>query len=156
RSIDLIGRDLDESPQLRSMFACFLEEDEDAVDIGLDERARFHQRAIDMRLGREVDNDIDPTSVDAFVRLRHIRRIGDVAVKKAVIALAFVFGEVLADTRVRELVEVDDLRIVTVFREQVTDEVRADETGPAGDGISHRSDDTWRAAVPAAVVARPA
>src|ERR1041385_1567333 len=135
RAVDLIGGDLHEALQRR--LARLLEQDEDAEDVGFDERVRAHERAVDVGLGGEVDDDVDAAAIHPLVRLGHVRGLGDVAVHEAVILLPLVLGEVLADAGVGELVEVDDAGVVAVLVEQETDEVRTDETGAAGDEVTH-------------------
>ncbi len=107
------------------------------MHVGLDERAGLHQRPVDVCLGGEVHDHVHAAAVHAFVCRSDSLRLGDVALHEAVVRLSFVFGQVLADPGVRELVEVHDLRILAVLAEDEADEIRSDEAGAAGDEITH-------------------
>src|SRR4051794_13429192 len=119
------------------MLACFFEQHQNAVDVGLNERARFHQRTIDVRLGCEVDYDIDAAAVDTFVCVGDVLWLGDIAMKKAIVRLPLILRQILANAGVRQLVEVHDLSVVAVFVEKVTNEIGSDKTGTAGDEVAH-------------------
>src|SRR5260370_21847677 len=73
----------------------------------------------------------------ASIRGSNVGRIRDVAVDESVVLLAFVLSEILADAGVGQLVEVDDLRVLPIFVEQKSDEIRSDEAGAAGDEVAH-------------------
>ncbi len=87
-----------------------------------------------MRLGREVDDDVD--RVVAQSRLGQ-RAIADVAFDEVDPLLDR--GQALPVAGVREQV-VDDDMVVGMPFEPVVDEVRADEAGAAGDEESHRAE----------------
>ena len=97
-----------------------------AEHVGEDELGRAEDRAVDVRLGGEVDDRLA-----ALRRARDRVRVGDVALVELVLD-AF---EVRAVARVGQLVEDDD---VVAARGEATDEVRADEPGAAGDENPHR------------------
>ena len=81
-----------------------------------------------MRLGREVDDDVDLVLGERALRELEV---GDVALDER-----HVFGHVLADARVREQVVADDVIVWMTFA-PVAHEVRADEPGRAGDEQTH-------------------
>src|SRR5260221_10653311 len=137
RAIDLVGRDLDEALEVRCVLPGLFEQHEHAMYVSLDERAGFHQGPVDVSLSGEVDDHVDTTTVDTLVSLGDMLRFGDVAMHEAVVWPPFVLGEVLSDAGIRELVEVHDLRGIAILVEEKTNEVRADETGTAGDEVSH-------------------
>ena len=87
-----------------------------------------------MRLGREVDDDLDV--VLAQRRLRELA-IADVTLDEDDPLLDR--REALAVPRVREQV-VDDDVVVGMPLEPVVHEVRADEPGSAGDEEAHRAE----------------
>jgi hypothetical protein len=91
-----------------------------------DERVGLGDRAVDVRLGGEVDD-----RVDAVQRAGH--RVG--VLDPRVDELHVQAREVLAATGVGELVEHDDL--VAVLGQAQPDEVRADEPGAAADQELH-------------------
>ena len=66
------------------MFARLFQQHQHAVDVGLDERAGFHQRAVDVRLRGEVDHDVHAAAVHPSVRLGRVGGLGDVAVQEAI------------------------------------------------------------------------
>ncbi len=102
------------------------EQDEDAVDVGLDEGARVHERAVDVRLGGEVDDGVGVTH-----RLFNLGGVADVALNEAVAGVVLDVAQVVEVAGVGELVEVDD--IVVVMAQEPAHEVGADEAGAAGD-----------------------
>jgi hypothetical protein len=109
-----------------------LEEDVGAEDVGLDEGPRILDRAIDVRLGCEVDD-----RVAAGDRLGDRRRVGDVGLHEAHASRVRAL-EVLPAARVGELVEHDDL-VAWVRREVATHVGRADEARPAADEQLHEA-----------------
>ena len=120
-AVDLVGRDLDE---LLPRLAQVLEQHLGAAELGAAELLGAEDRAVDVRLGREVDD-----RVAAARRPGDVLRHGDVAV----VELDAV-GQVGAVPGVGQLVEDDD---VLAGAEQPLDEVRADEAGAAGDEDPH-------------------
>ena len=95
-------------------------------DVRDDELRRADDRAVDVRLGGEVDDRLA-----ALRSLRHGLRVGDVALVELVLDAV----EVGAVAGVGELVEDDHL---VAGRREAVDEVRADEPGAAGDEHAHR------------------
>ncbi len=74
--------------------------------------------------------------VDPADRVPHKRRVADVAPDERVPRVALEVRQVGRVPRVGQLVEVDDA-VVSVCREDVTDEVGADEPASAGDQQLH-------------------
>src|SRR5690348_15103097 len=116
------------------MLARVVEQDVGAEDVGLDELGGAEDRAVDMRLGREV-NDRSAT----LGRGGDGGEIGNVGLEKLDVRAV----EVGPVARVGELVEDDDL--VASCGEPLC-EVRPDEAGAAGDEDSHRQKPRGRAA----------
>src|SRR6266852_2216116 len=115
------------------MFARLFQQHQHAVDIGLNEGSRFHQRAVDVCLGGEINDHIDAIAVC----FGNVGRIRDVSVNETVILVAFVFREILANASVGQLVEIHDAGVASILAEDEADEIRSDETGTAGDEITH-------------------
>ena len=130
-AVDLVGRDLHETTEVGRLARC-VEQHERAEDVGPDEGAGALQRAVDVRLGREVDDDLRPP---------HQRPgdggVGDVAMHEAVARVVVEVGQVLAPPRVGQRVEGGDAP-VRVRVERVVDEVAPDEAGaPRDDDLNH-------------------
>ena len=91
--------------------------------IGVDERQRIHQRAVDMGLGGEVDDGV-------ALRGQRVDQPGvtDVAVHESVTGLAVELEEICQVACVCELVEDRDLHLGAPLS-QVADEIGADEPG---------------------------
>ena len=107
----------------------------------LDEGRRFEEGAVDVALGGEVDD-----GVDAGDELGDEVGVADVALDEAV-ALgerrAVDVAQVVEVAGVGQLVEVDDL-VVVVRRQEMADEVAADEAGAARDqDLPHRFLAVW-------------
>ena len=116
----------DEQEDLVTVLARRLAQHCGAAHVGVDEGERVHQRAVDVRLGREVDDRIHLAGqrVDQPC-------IADVAVDEAIALLGFELEEVAEVACVRELVEDDDLD-VGPGPPEMADEVGADESrGPS-------------------------
>ena len=121
-AVDLVGRHLHEP---LAVMTRVVEQHLRAEHIREDEFGRPEDRAVDVGLGREVDD-----RVDTVRRPRDRLGIGDVAVVELVVDAV----EVRPVARVGELVENDHL--LAVHREP-PGEVRADEPGTAGDEDLH-------------------
>ena len=130
RAVDLVGRDLQVAD---ARVARGVEQHEGAEDVGGDELARGLDRAVDVRLGGEVDD-----GVAALDRAPDGVAVGDVALDQLE-AIGRQALEVLAPARVGELVEHPD-RVLREALEAIVDEARADEAGAAGDEQPHCRD----------------
>jgi hypothetical protein len=111
-----------------------LEQREGADDVGLHERARAGDRAIDVGLGGEVHD-----GVDAVLGQHPIdqRAVADVAVDERAPRRVRQVAQVLAAAGVGQRVE-HHQRGLGARGLQLTDEVGADEAGAAGDqDVSH-------------------
>ena len=103
-----------------------LQQLEGSGDVGDEERAGPVDRAVDVRLGREVD---DPSwSMLAEQRLHGIA-VGDVGLDEHEARVAGHGGQANQVSRVRQLVGDDDAGAGAL--ESQVDEVRTDESGPA-------------------------
>ena len=131
RAVHLVGADVQEARNLE--LAHRLEQGEDAEHVGLEERVGLHQRAVDVGLRGEVDDGVDPAAGVA-----HDLAVADVALEKRVARVVLEIGQVGGIPRVGQLVEIDDA-VVRVRRQDVADEVGADEAASAGDQQLHRS-----------------
>ena len=80
-----------------------------------------------------IDDNIDA----AGIRLGDVGGIRDVTVNEAVILFSFVFRKIFADAGVRQLIEIDDVRIAAVPSKKEANEIRSDETGAASDEVTH-------------------
>src|SRR5665213_2468195 len=135
RAIDLVRRYVQEAkPVARSgVFAAppFLDgidQREGGDDVGVDERRRAMDRAIDMRLGGEVDDRARPVLREES---GDQRAVADVAVHEHVARVGRKAREVGGIAGVSQLVEIDH---TLVLRGQpVEDEIGADEARAAGD-----------------------
>ena len=96
-----------------------------AEDVGEDELGRAHDRAVDVRLGGEIDD-----RVGAVGRARDSVGVGDVALEEVV----FDALEVGAIAGIRQLVEHCDM---LALRGEALDELRADEARAARDENTH-------------------
>ena len=108
------------------MFACVVEQDVGAENVGLDEFGGAEDRAVDVSLGREVEN-----RCAALGRAADGIAVGDVALDELDVRPF----EIRSIARVGELVENDDL--VSTGCESLR-AVGADEAGSACDQDSHR------------------
>ena len=126
-AIHLVGADLVVALQLE--LARRLQQHVGAVDVGLDEGVRVHDRAVDVRLGREVDDRVDLVRLQ---RLSHRLCVADVALHEGVARIVVDVQQVVQVAGVGQLV-VDQDAIVGVLVQHVADEVRPDEPGAAGD-----------------------
>jgi HAD superfamily hydrolase (TIGR01509 family) len=109
-----------------------LEKHEDAIHVSLNKLAGVQQRAIDMRLGCEIDN-----GVEASNRIVNCFRIADVALHEGVAWSAFETSKVGRVPRVGELVEDTDAFVSPL--DEKSGKRTADETGPSGhNDTAHR------------------
>ena len=125
-AIDLVGRDLDEATEARRGPRRF-EQHESADDIGLDELARLQNRAIDVRLRREMHHNLrrlDERGRDLGV--------GDVPANEPVARIVDDVAERLHTTGVGQFVQRRDAP-VGMRLERMAHEIAADEAGAAGD-----------------------
>ena len=129
RPVDLVGADVQEARDLQLLHR--LEQREHAEDVGPEKRVGLHQRAVDVRFGGEVDDGVDPPDDVA-----HDLRVADVALHERVPRIVGEVGQVRRVPGVRQLVEIDDA-VGGVRREDVADEVGADESASAGDQELH-------------------
>ncbi len=97
------------------------------VDIRLNKTARLQDRTIHMRLGCEIDDDVDLPGQGL-----HRGRITNVAPHEAVVRMAFDIPQVVGIPGIGKLVQIDD-RIIRMLPDHLPDEVAADETGATGD-----------------------
>ena len=134
-AVDLVGGDVQHALDASAGFGDGRQQAVGAVDVGLDERRRLQQRAVDVALGGEVDD-----GVDLVDQLPDELGVADVALHEAVALAqrpAFDVEQVVGVAGVGQLVEVDDL-VVVVLRQEVADEVAADEARAARDEyLSH-------------------
>ena len=160
RSVDLVGRDLEQARRARALAAHRplvlaahgLEERVDAVHVGAEERGRIEDRAVDVRLRGEVHDRVGLTRERGDQTL-----IGDVPsheleTRRARRVVRDV-AQVRLATRVRELVEHGHAH-APVAGERATRETRADETGTAGDDDVGRSHQTGSGACLSAPIPR--
>jgi len=105
-----------------AMLSRRLAQNSGSADVGLDECERIHQRAVNVRLGRKVDDGVrrGRERVDEL-------RVADVAVHEPVAGLAFELHQVGEVAGIRQLVEHRDVDVRT-RRAQKADEVGADES----------------------------
>ena len=132
-AVDLVGRNLDELAEARRV-ARGLEQDERAEDVGVDEIAGRQDRSIDVRLGREVHDDV-----------RLLRTSGAATPASAMSpltkrwrGLSITLAQVLEPAGVGQLVERRDAP-VGMRAVRPADEIGPDESGAAGDeNLYHR------------------
>jgi hypothetical protein len=102
-----------------------LEQGVRAVDVRADEGLGVVDRAVDVGLGGEVHDDVDPVFGDGAL---DGVMIADVRVNKPIARIVGDVGQVREVAGIRQLVEDDD-DIVRVAAQHVMHEVGADETG---------------------------
>ncbi len=129
RAVDLVGRDVQHPVDLEP--ARSLEHDARSGDVGAQELRGAVDRAVDVRLGSEVDD-----GVVAVHRLTHGITVTDVALDEGVAIVVGDVGQRREVARVGQGVEVGDPDVVG-HPERVADEVGADEARSAGDEDSH-------------------
>ena len=125
-AVDLVGRDVDEGLDAREG-PQGVEQDVGAVDVGQDELAGVVDRPVDVGLGGEVDDGLDPGE-EAPDQVP----VPDVAHDEFVAGVLLDVAEVVQVPGVGQLVQVDDPRLLVAAQEKA-DEVAADEARPARD-----------------------
>ncbi len=134
RAVDLVGRDVQEAEARRGrrlvaqVEARRLEQLVGAHEVRAHEAGRVVDRAVDVRLGREVDDRLGPPLADERA---HGRAVGDVAVHERVARVLRDVRQALQVAGVGERVQHDHPRLRA--GERVAHEVAADEAGAAGD-----------------------
>jgi len=132
-AVDLIRRDL--MVAVNAVLAAGVEQHARADDIRLQEDLRILDGAVDMRLRREVDDDIRLLLLeDAVDRLT----VCDVRANELEVLLLHRPFKRLEVARVRQLVDADDA-VIRMLLEHVVDEVRANEAGTAGHDNRHKN-----------------
>jgi hypothetical protein len=114
--------------ELAEVIAHAFEQAECADDVGRDEIVGAVDRAVDMRLRREVDNRARPC---AQQQRPHEVDIADVALHEAVAWIVFQLGQIGEAAGIGQLVQRDDRRAFRLA--PVPDKIRADESRAAGD-----------------------
>ena len=134
-AVDLVGRDVQEAErlllvrrQLRPVRARRFEQVERSLHIGADELGRTVDAAVDVALGREMDDGARPMGREKAVEQRPV---ADVAADEHMALVAVERRQVLGVAGVGEGVEVEHRLVAD--RQPIEDEVRADEAGAAGD-----------------------
>ena len=124
-AVHLVGAH--EQEGLVAMLARRLAQHRSTAHVGFDEGERVHERAVDVRLGGEVDYRVSlgRERVDEL-------RVADVALHEPIAGLAFELDEVGQIARVGQLVQHGDLDVRARGADQ-PNEVRADETCCPGD-----------------------
>src|SRR6266571_834078 len=125
-AVHFVCADLDESLDVHR--PSHLEEHCGAHHIGFHEPVRFQNGAVYMRLGGKVDDRLNPMLPHDAV---NESRIADIPMDKGVAWMPLDVVQVLQITGVAEGIEIDHLRVFP--SEEETDEVRPDESRPAGD-----------------------
>jgi len=121
----------------KALYFVFLggfQQDVRAVDVGAHESAGVGNAPVDMRLGREIDYPVNP-STDDFV---HKLFVADVSFYELVARILFHALQVVQIARVGQLVVVHH-SYVPVFAENVMDEVGAYEPGASGHEYFHKA-----------------
>src|SRR6185437_13159595 len=106
----------------------FFQQAERSIQVGVDEVVRAVNRAVDVTLRREMDDRSRPMCDQ---QLGNEFTIANVALQKSISAIGRNIGEIRGVSGVGQLVEIDDSGS---FRSKpLQDEIRSDETCPAGD-----------------------
>jgi hypothetical protein len=105
-----------------------LQQSERPHDIGLNEWFRPEDRTIDMGLGGEMNDRVDPIPTQQVVNQR---TIPDIPLNEGVPLGSRHVDKILGPTRVGQRIKIDDLDTWSLV-EQVPDEIGADETGAPG------------------------
>src|SRR6266496_1198608 len=122
-AVDFVSRDLHES--FRSGLARCFQQHPGATHIGVDKGGSIQDRAIDMRLRREVDDPVYPVN-----KPRHKLSVADVASDETIARVLLNWPQIVWVAGVGQLVENGDL-CLAVLAEDVANEGRADEAGSA-------------------------
>ena len=130
-AVDLVRRDL--MIAVDAVLAAGVEQHARADDVRLQEDLRILDGAVDMRLRREVDDDVRLLLLeDAVDRTA----VCDVRADELEVLLLHRILERLEVARIRQLVDADDV-VTRMLLEHVVDEVRANEAGTAGHDDIH-------------------
>ena len=141
RPIHFVGRDVQEPEPGAGgrtdpghVVAGRLEQFEGADEVRLNERRRAVDRPVHVRLGGEIEHR---RRLPPIEERRHRRPIGDVALDEGELRMVVDVAQALEAACIGQLVEDDHADVAA--GEGVSDEVRTDETGAAGDdpGVVH-------------------
>src|SRR6185437_15793577 len=129
-SVDLVGRDVVEAactagPILIPRRTRRLQQLVSAPHVGIDERIRTVDRAIDVRFRGKVHDGVDSFALDNLV---HRIAVSNVSLHKREMSILCEWLEARKVTGIRQSVQSDDLVIWMVLRPEL-DEVAADKTG---------------------------
>ena len=130
--VDLVGRDVVEAsafPCAVPMLPCGLQQRQRPHHVGPRESERIADRAVDVAFGREMDH---PVYVVLREEAAHGVVVADVAFDERVVRTVLDVPQVREVAGVGQAVEVYD-PIVGVFPDEQPHDVRADESGAAGD-----------------------
>ena len=130
-AVDLVRRDL--MVAVDAVLAAGVEQHARADDIRLQEDLRILDGAVDMRLCREVDDDVRLLLLKDAVDSLAVR---DVRADELEVLLLHRRLERLEIARIRQLVDADDA-VSRMLLEHVVDEVRTNEAGTAGHDDIH-------------------
>ena len=132
-AVDLVRRDL--VVAVDAVLAAGVEQYARADDVRLQENLRILDGAVDMRLRREVDDDVRLLLLEDTVDRT---AVCDVRADEFEVLLLHRRLERLEVARIRQLVDTDDA-VTRMLLEHVVDEVRANEAGTAGHDNRHIS-----------------
>ena len=130
-AIDLVRRDL--MVAVDAVLAAGVEQHARADDVRLQEDLRILNGAVDMRLRREVDDDVRLLLLEDAVDRP---TVCDVRADELEVLLLHRALERLEVARIRQLVDADDA-VTRMLLEHVVDEVRTNEAGTAGHDDIH-------------------
>ena len=105
-----------------------LQQREGAHHVGAREGERIDDRAVDVALGRQVDDRVDVVPGEEAPQGLEVAYVAPL---EDVVGLRLDVGEVGQVARIGEFVEVDDA-VVGIFADEEPRHVRADEPGAAG------------------------
>ena len=131
-AVDLVRRDL--MIAVDAVLAAGVEQHARADDVRLQEDLRILDGAIDMRLRREVDDDVRLLLLEDAVDRP---TVCDVHADELEVLLLHRPFKRLEIARIRQLVDADDA-VTRMLLEHVVDEVRANEAGTAGHDNRHK------------------
>ncbi|CAM5367949.1 hypothetical protein RLIN73S_00790 [Rhodanobacter lindaniclasticus] len=134
RAVHLVGRHVQEAEafaggafEAAPVVARAFEQAQGADHVGLHELGRAVDRAVDVRFGGEIHDGI---GLVFGQQLRHQRAVADVALYENVTRITLQRGQRIEVAGIGELVQVDHAQAVG---HRLQHEIRADETGAAGD-----------------------
>ena len=99
--------------------------------IGHHKSSRRHNRAVNMSLGGEMDDNID-----SFYCLSNYLRITNITFDKLVTRILLNFPKIFEIASVSELIEVDYF-VLFIFSQPVADEITTNKTSPTGNQKFH-------------------